>query len=175
MVPDEDLEATAAAVLKGEDGYDPPPALIEEPPPPTAEPTERNLQYTIMAMSVGQRLKLALKGNRDARTILMRDPNVIVQRFLVENPRLTDEEVIAMSKSRTLDAEILGRVAKRPEWTRNYQVRLALVTNPRTPLPIAIRFVQTLADRDIRALAKNRNVSAVIASTARRVVATRDR
>jgi hypothetical protein len=167
MPPDEeeDLEAVARAVLNDEDGYSPPPELINEPSPPS-----KNLAAEIAALRMGQKLKLALRGNRDVRTILMRDPSVMVQRFLIENPRLTEEEVIAMAKSRTVDAEILGRIAKRQDWLRNYQVRLSLVTNPKTPQAVAMRFVSGLLDRDVRMLAKSRNVPSAVTGAARRIV-----
>lgn len=162
---EEELEAIARAVANNEDGYEPPAHLIQEPAPPS-----RNLAAEIAAMRMGQKLKLALRGNRDVRAVLMRDPSAMVQRFLIENPRLTEEEVIAMAKSRTVDAEILGRIAKRQDWLRNYQVRLSLVTNPKTPQAVAMRFVSGLLERDIRMLAKSRNVPSAVTTAARRIV-----
>ena len=119
------------------------------------------------------RLKLALHGNREARVLLIRDSNRMVRRFVLRNPRISDEEVIAVSKNRTVDDELLRMIADGREWTKNYQVRLALVTNPKTPLVVALRFLSSLLERDIRLLAKSKNVSATIATQAKRLVAQR--
>jgi hypothetical protein len=163
---EENIEAIAEAVLRDQDGYDPPAELTHEPAPPAA----KNLAAEIAAMKMGQKLKLALRGNREVRGLLSREHSVMIQRFLIENPRLTEEVIIAMAKSRTVDGEILARISKRQEWVRNYQVRLALVTNPKTPMAVAIRFVSGLLDRDIRLLAKSRNVPSAVSVAARRIV-----
>ena len=172
-MPEEDIEAIAEVVLRGEDDYVLPEELVEEPVEPVAQPPDRNLAAQIREMGVGQRLKLALRGNREARQILMRDTNRIIQRFLIQNPRLTDDEVIMIAKNRNFDREILARIGSKKEWARNYQVRLALVTNPKTPLNVAIGFVSTLLERDIRLLAKNKNIPAAVTGKAKRLIQER--
>ena len=111
-----------------------------------------------------------LRGNRETRTVLIRDTSVMVQRFLIENPRLTEDEVATIAKSRNIVSEILGRIAKNREWMRNYLVRQALVGNPRTPIGIAVGLVATLQERDQRMLAKSHNVPSAVTSTARRIL-----
>src|SRR5262249_46906532 len=121
-------------------------------------------------MSVAERIKLALHGNREARMLLLRDPNRLIRRFVLQNPRLGDDEIIALCKNRNADDELLRVIAEAREWTKNYQVRHALVTNPKTPLTIALRLIGSLQDRDVRTLAKSKNVSATIATQAKRIV-----
>jgi hypothetical protein len=179
--PEEDVQAIAEEVQQGRDSYVIPQDLVEERRQQEAEKAEpeqqpdvsSNLRAQITAMSVGQRLKLALKGNRDARTILIRDSNRLVQRFVLQNPRITEEEVIALCKNRSAERELIETIAKRKEWIANYQIKLALVTNPKTPLPVALRYVPTLLPRDLRALAKSKNVPHAISTIARRLVIER--
>lgn len=166
---DEDIEALAESVRNDEDGYTPPDELIAEPAPESA----KNLAAQIAEMSMGQKLKLALRGNREARAILMRDTSTMVQRFLIENPRLTDDEIVSIAKSRIIVSEILGRIAKNREWASIYLVRVALVQNPRTPLPIALGMVPTLQDRDLRLLGKSKGVPTAVSQAARRLMMTR--
>ncbi len=97
----------------------------------------------------------------------------MVQRFVLLNPRITDEEVLAIAKNRSVDREVLETVCRKKEWVSNYQVRLALATNPKTPLGVAVRFVPTLLPRDLRTLAKSKNVPAAICSMAKRLVIER--
>ena len=171
MAESQDLDALAEDIQQGRDAIVVPEEMVEERPP--EQQVARNLQSQIQAMSVGERLKLALKGNRDARTFLLRDPNRLVQRFVLQNPRLTDEEILALAKNRNVDRELLEGISRRKEWVSNYQVRLALTTNPKTPLALAVRFVSTLLPRDLRALAKSKNVPAAVCGTAKRLVISR--
>lgn len=168
---DPEIEALAEDIQQGRDAITVPEELVLDHPPEQAP--ARNLQTQIQAMHVGERLKLALKGNRDARTILIRDSSRLVQKFVLLNPRISEEEVIAVAKNRSIDRELLESVCRRKEWVSNYQVRLALATNPKTPLGIAVRFVPTLQPRDLRMLAKSKNVPAAICSMAKRLVITR--
>ena len=163
---EEDFAAIEDAVRNDTDGYTPPEEMITEPAPEPAQ----NLAAKIGQMSIAQKLKLALRGNREARAILMRDTSVMVQRFLIENPRLTEDEVVSIAKSRIIVSEVLTKVARNREWMRNYLVRHALVANPRTPAGIAVGLVATLQERDQRLLAKSHSVPAVVATTARRLL-----
>jgi hypothetical protein len=94
----------------------------------------------------------------------------MIRRFVLQNPRLADDEVIAICKNRSADDEVLRLIADSREWTKNYQVRLSLVTNPKTPLVMSLRFLSSLQDRDVRMLAKSKNVSATVANAAKRLV-----
>lgn len=167
------LHAIAEEVERGTDPYVVPEEMLVDPEP--GKPINKSLYAQISGMTVGERIKLALKGNRDARMILIRDPNRLIQRFVMQNPRITDDEIIMMARNRNMDTELLRRIGDHKNWPRNYQVKLALVTNPKTPLSTAMHFVSGLMDRDIRFLAKSRNVSQTVAGQARRILMQRDK
>jgi len=164
----DDEEAIAAEVRAGTDAIAVPSELVEEPA--AEKPVEQSLLVQVQQMSVAERIKLALRGNHEARMLLLRDPNRLIRRFVLQNPRISDEEIIAVAKSRTADDELLRTIADSREWTKNYQVRLALVTNPKTPLVLALRFLGSLHERDVRLLAKSKNVSATVSAQAKRIV-----
>jgi hypothetical protein len=169
MGEQEELAALAEEIQEGRDAIVVPEELLEErrAPPP------KNLLTQLREMTLAERLKLALKGNRDARTLLLRDANRMVQRFVLQNPRISDEEIVALAKNRNIDSDLLDGVCRRKDWVSNYQVRLALTTNPKTPLTMAVRFVPTLLPRDLRALAKSKNVPAAVNGIAKRLVIER--
>ena len=121
-------------------------------------------------MPVAHRIKLALAGGHEARVVLGRDPVRLVQRCVLMNPRITLEEVLAMAKNRSIHGSLLRQVADQRDWVRQYSIRLALVTNPKTPLQISLKLMPGLHEREVRALAKSRNVSSVIQAQARRMV-----
>jgi hypothetical protein len=162
-------EATiAAAVEAGTDGIPVPPALVEDPAPGQA--VEASLLLQLRSMNVSEKIKLALRGNREARMLLIRDSNKMIRRFVLQNPRIGDEEIIAIAKNRSADDELLRMIGDSRDWTKNYQVRISLVTNPKTPLVIALRFLSGLVERDVRMLAKSKNVSATVSTAAKRIV-----
>src|SRR5207247_8156114 len=136
----------------------------------SAPPPPRSRYAQILTMKIAEKLKLALRGNKDARSILIRDASKLIRRFVMQNPRMSDTEVIAIARNRSSDEELLRIIVERREWMRNYQVRLALATNPKTPLAVALRQLPTLGERDLRMLAKSRNVPQPVVAQARRLV-----
>jgi hypothetical protein len=122
------------------------------------------------AMGVSEKIKMALTGDKEWRTLLIKDANKLVSSSVVKNPRLTDAEVLTIAKSAGQNDEIMRVICANKEWVKNYQVRKALVENHKTPLPAALRFVATLSEKDLSALARSKNVSSVVASQARRIL-----
>jgi len=139
------------------------------------EPEKKSLYNEIKGMAVGQKIKVALKGGREARNILMRDSNMVVKRLVLRNPRITEDEILILTRNKSEEKEFLDFVAARRDWMRNYQIRLALVTNPKTPLPLALRLVNTMLDKDLRQIAKSKNVTGAVNSAAKRTLFRREK
>jgi hypothetical protein len=138
-------------------------------PAETPEDTSRKLNMTqrIMQMSVSQKIKLATLGNREARTLLLRDSNKLVCMAAVNSPRITDGEILGLANSRTVNADVLRYIYSNREFTRTYVVKASLVRNPKVPLPTALKFLFTLQEKDIKELARDRNVPQTIQSQAK--------
>jgi len=170
-----DAKAIAEAVEAGSDGIVVPQELLDEREAEKAAPEATSLYAEILSMHINKKIKLALRGNKDARTILIRDTNKMIRRFVMYNPRISDGEVISVCRNRSADEELLRIVNDKREWIRNYQVKLALVQNPRTPLPIVMKHVPALDERDIRFLARSKNVSATVSAQCRRILFTRQK
>ena len=158
------------AVLEGRDGIALAPALTAAQG--DKESTE-SLLVQVRGMTVAARVKLALRGNKEARQILTRDPVKLVQVCVLKNPRITLDEALAMSKNRSLHGELLRRISEESEWVRHYPLRLALVENPKTPLQISLSLLSGVRERDLRALARSKNVPSVLQQQARRNLARR--
>ena len=129
----------------------------------------------IRKMPVAERFKLGLRGNLEARNVLARDPLKLVQSAVLKNPRITVEEVLNLAKSRSVDGDLLRQVGSEKEWVRHYTVRQALVQNPKTPVNTSLLLIRGMRERDIRTLARSKNVPGVIQQAARRLVLQRDR
>jgi hypothetical protein len=113
-------------------------------------------------MSVSEKLDLAHKGNKEARTFLIRDSNRIIQMAVIQSPKITEGEVLAIAGNRQIDDEVLKHIAISREWLKNYQIRAALANNPKTPLPDALKQINYLRQRELELLAKSRAVPRAI-------------
>ncbi|MDP3937079.1 MAG: hypothetical protein Q8R92_02980 [Deltaproteobacteria bacterium] len=131
---------------------------------------EHNLMTMVRSLTVFQKIKLALLGNKEARGILVRDRNKIVCSAAVRNPKVTENEIVGFTKSKEMSEEVLRIIAKNRDWTKCYQVQMGLVSNPKTPLIYAMKFVGYLQERDLRSLAKSRDVPPQINAQARRLL-----
>ncbi|HEX2268919.1 MAG TPA: hypothetical protein VHH35_05270 [Pyrinomonadaceae bacterium] len=123
----------------------------------------------IMFMNARDRMKLAMKGDREARSILIRDSNKVVCSAVVKNPRITEQEVESISAMRTVSDEVLRLIAMNRTWARAYTVIHNLARNPRTPIPTAMNILPRIRTKDLQHLSQNRNVSEAVRRQAYRL------
>jgi hypothetical protein len=176
----------------------PPPPVPEPPPPPVApepvlaealiSPDEAVVRILsdeerkdiekvsavqkIYRLNTAEKVITALKGNREDRAILVRDPNRIVSTAVLGSPRLTESEVEAFAGMKNISDEILRQIGNHREWTKKYSVVANLVRNPRTPLAVSLGMVSRLNPKDIKSLAFDRNVPDAIRKHAQRFIKT---
>ncbi len=129
-----------------------------------------NMRDMVREMTVPQKMRLAVRGNMEARKILVDDALALVAKEVLRNPRVTATEIERAAESRTVDSEVLEQIAKMAAYTRTYAIRHALVTNPKTPLTIANKMLGTLFEKDIKIISKSRAVSSAIQSIARQKI-----
>ncbi|MBI5025692.1 MAG: hypothetical protein HZC12_02985 [Nitrospirae bacterium] len=139
----------------------------------TEEQKAQTLLLRVQRMRVGERIQLALKGGRDIRSILIRDPNKEVMLTVLENPKITEGEIELIAKSRNSSEEVLRTIAKKREWLKSYYIILALVTNPKTPAGIALNHISTLRIKDLAMIENNKNVADVVRAAAKKLVEAR--
>jgi hypothetical protein len=133
-------------------------------------PGERiSMLNRIIKMGVKDRVKLAMKGDREARNILIRDPNRLVAAAVVSNPRISEQEVETIAAMRSIPEDILRLIASNRQWSRSYTISHSLARNPRTPIANVITIMSRLQLRDLAALSKNRNVSDAVRRQAMRL------
>jgi hypothetical protein len=160
------------------------PAEPEEEPPPPATDAEALARYLsedeqqdkekvsavqrLYRQNTAQKMISALKGTREERAILVRDPNRLVSSAVLGSPRLTDVEIESFAGMKSLSDEVLRKIGNHKEWTKRYGVISNLVKNPRTPLGVSIGLVSRLNPRDIKGLAVDRNVPEVIRKQAQK-------
>ncbi|HEX8097362.1 MAG TPA: hypothetical protein VF507_04975, partial [Pyrinomonadaceae bacterium] len=136
-------------------------------------PERISLIRRIMLMTVKDRVKLGMKGDREARAILIRDSNKVVASAVIHNPRVTDHEVENISAMRTVSDEVLRIIALNRAWARSYPIIHNLTRNPRTPIATAINILPRIRTTDLKSIAQNRNVSEAVRRQAYRLSETR--
>ncbi|MDQ5844120.1 MAG: hypothetical protein M3539_02365 [Acidobacteriota bacterium] len=137
-------------------------------------PPERvSLIRRLMFMNAKDRMKLAMKGDREARSILVRDSNRVVAAAVIHNPRVTDQEVENIAAMRTVSDEVLRLISLNRSWARSYPIIHNLVRNPKTPIPTVIGTLPRIRTKDLKNLTQNRNVSEAVRRQALRLSQTR--
>ena len=144
-------------------------AAVAEPDPARRQ----TLLQRIAKMSVAQRVQYAIKGGSDARRTLIRDSNKVVQRAVLQSPRLTDQEVEAFASMSSLTDEILRLIAGNRVFRKNYMVVRNLINNPKTPLDVTLHMLPMLNAVDLKRLGMNKNVPETLRTTAFKLQRTR--
>ena len=116
----------------------------------------------IYRLNTAEKVIAALKGTREERAILVRDPNRMVATAVLGSPRLTEAEIESFAGMKSLSDEMLRQIGSHREWTKRYGVVANLVRNPKTPVGISLGLVSRLNPRDIKGLTVDRNVPEVI-------------
>jgi hypothetical protein len=126
-----------------------------------AEAKSRERQSTLQKISklkVGDRVQLAMKGNKDERFILIRDGSKVVSSAVLQSPKLSDAEVESFAGMKNVQESVLRDIARSRKFMKQYSVIRALVNNPRCPLDIGLTFMNHLLANDLKALSMNKNV-----------------
>jgi len=173
----------------------------EEPPEEVSEADETGEHLSkyqqALDMPVSDKIKVAMTGDKEWRSLLIKEPNKLVSAAVLKNPRITDGEVLAIVKNKSSSEELIRLITLNNEWLKNYEIKRALVMHNRTPLPTAMRFMNILTEKDLmhnrtplptamrfmniltekdlKNMAKSREISSVLVNTARRMLDAREK
>jgi hypothetical protein len=133
----------------------------------------RTLFQKIASMNVVQRIQLAIKGPREARTALIRDSNKIVQRAVLQSPRLTEPDVETFAAQTNLSVEVLRLISMNRNFMKNYVIVKNLANNPKTPLDISLRLLVRLTPNDLKHLSGNKNIPETLRTSSLKLIRAR--
>ena len=125
------------------------------------------LSFRIREMSLGEKIRLAIVGDAAARSILVRDPNTLVSHAAISSPAMNETEASAIAHSKEVSKDILRYIGNRKEWVRKHEVKRALVFNPKTPVGIALRFLDHMRTNDLKTLSRSRGIPNELKAAAR--------
>ncbi len=139
---------------------------VEEP-----ELEHLSVEQRIQKMTVGEKIKMALKGNKEARSVLVKDTNREVFMSVLENPGIKDSEIELLAKNTGTNSEILRVVGRNREWTSNRNVVKSLLLNSKTPVDVSVRFLPRMSLRDLEMIDKSRSLPSSLRANAKRLIA----
>ena len=151
------------------------PGAGEAAEPENEDQSRDSLIQQLASMSFTDRLKAAMKGSREMRAILIRDPNKMIAAAVLSSPKLNDAEIEGFSRMANVSEEVLRVISSNRAWTKNYNVVVGLTKNPKTPVALSLNLMARLNDRDVSTLASDRNVPEPLRQAARRRVAQSNR
>jgi hypothetical protein len=125
------------------------------------------LHARLATMTVSQKIRRAMLGNAAERLLLVRDSNRLVAAAAVKSPLIQENEIARISASRNVTEDVLRVIALDREWTRSHQIKLNLVSNPRTPFAFAAKLIGHLREHELKALAKSKNVGGAVVKAAK--------
>ena len=128
----------------------------------------------IMKMNQGEKLRAALFGTKEERSILVRDNNKQVASMVLKNPRITDPELENYAQMRNMDSEVLRHMGQSRECIKRYTVVHNLVKNPKTPSPVSLNLLKLLRDMDLRNISRDRGIPDLIRRQAKRLCDVKD-
>jgi hypothetical protein len=121
-----------------------------------------------LELKVAEKIKIGMTGDKEWRGILMKESNKLVQGAVMNNPRISDGEVLLVAKNKTSSDDLIRLILLNKDWMKNYEIKKALVAHPKTPVPKALRYVSFLTMKDLKELARSRQISNVVMSSARK-------
>lgn len=171
--PPEDEALLDQIVITEEDSAQFPAEWVAETQEQLNEKQRQNLYQKILHMSVPQKIRLAMLGNREARKILIQDRNRIICLAVIRSPKMSENDALSYAQQRNLSQDVFTTIGKSKRWTKYYPVKLALTNNPKTPLHISLKFLDHLTERDLKTLSRNKNVSSVLTRSATQILQKR--
>ena len=140
----------------------------EYEPDPSPEQEKSSLVQKLASMSVPQRVKAAMKGSREMRAVLVRDPNKLVALAVLSSPKVTETEVESYARMASVGEDVLRTIGHTRAWVKNYGVVHALVKNSKTPVAMSLNLLNRLTEADVRRVSIDRNVPEPLRIAARK-------
>lgn len=119
-------------------------------------------------LRVAEKIKIALTGDKEWRSIMIKESNKLVQGAVLKNPRISDGEVVMIAKNKTASDDLIRQILLNKDWMKLYDIKKALAIHPKTPAPKAIRLVTMLNTKDVKDLMRSKGVATVVAISARK-------
>lgn len=170
---DPDEKAQLMLVFEGNDEIFLPDYMLDEE---SEEDIDSETLYQMIAnLKLPGKLKLAMLGNKAARAILIRDKNKQVPLFVLQNPKITEPEILEFAGNPHMEDRVLRVIANNSQWMKDYALKQAICNNPRSPVDVSMKWLKHLRDKDLRDLGRSKGIPQVIATQSRKLAVKRSK
>lgn len=159
------VEDEAPLLQAGDSAWD---VLPETPAESVPEDRTQSVTQQLQQMNIVERVRAAMKGTREMRAILIRDPNRMVSAAVMSSPKLTLAEIESFAKMANVSEDVLRAIGSNRAWVKNYAVTASLARNPKMPVALSMNLLNRLIERDVRAISIDRNVPEALRLAARK-------
>lgn len=169
-LPEVDLDTQDETQATEEDAL--PEVMTQEAQEGKEPPVEEKLtiEQQLLNMSVTEKIKAAIRGNKQIRGMLITSANRLISSAVLKNPRITEAEVIKIASSRSVSEDVIRGITRNREWMKLYQVKVNLVHNPKCPQGISMRLLNHLRPFELKSLVGNKNVPSLISTNAKKLL-----
>ena len=132
------------------------------------EKDRASITSRLATMTFPEKLRAAVKGSREVRAILIRDPNKMISASVLSSPKLTENEIEGFARMANIPEDVLRTIGHNRAWLKNYGVVVGLTKNPKTPVAMSLNLMGRLNSRDLQKLSIDRNVPEPLRIAARK-------
>lgn len=132
------------------------------------EDDHASMTQRLAAMTVPEKVKAAMKGTREMRAVLIRDPNKLVALSVLSCPKVSETEVESFARMGSVGEDVLRTIGQTRAWVKSYNITMALVKNAKTPVAMSLTLLNRLNEADVRRISIDRNVPEALRIAARR-------
>lgn len=136
----------------------------------SSEDEKASVVQRLANMSVPEKVQAAMKGTREMRAMLIRDPNKMVSLAVLSCPKVTETEIESFARMGSVSEDVLRTIGQTRAWVKSYNVVLALVKNAKTPVAMSMNLLNRLNESDVKRLSTDRNIPEPLRIAARRKI-----
>ncbi len=155
-------------------------SALRDVPPASAEEFKADAagamdEYSrVRKMTFAQRVIFATRAGQSGRAVLMQQPSALLLLYLCKNPLITLPEIVQIAGLPSIDALVAEYITKmlraNPQWAMSEELKVALVTNPKTAIGTALSLLSRLSERGLRNLTKHGDVRSAIKQAAMKLL-----
>lgn len=149
------------------------PEMIQDSQENYTDEQRSNLYQKIQELNASEKFRLAIFANREVRNLLIHDPKKMVSLAVLKNGRVNESEALHYAQRKDLSEDVILAIAKDQKWKKSYPIKFAVISNPKTPLSVAMSLLAHLQERDLKSLSHDKDVSSVLRRKAHEILQKR--
>ncbi len=132
------------------------------------------LRMPFMKLPIPIQIKMAMTGPHEKAIEALNSANRVVAGSAIRNPKIKENDVVKISRSKTMHEEVIRYICNNGDWTKSYAVKFNLVQNPKTPPTLVSRWLPLLRGSDLKSLSRSKQVPSQVQLMAKRLLSTRE-